>query len=220
MRKKITHMLQEFHDNKQVVIDLGAHRGKKGQIIKHWHIPKLELMQSVTSSISDVGSLLQWLADTTEHAHIHLIKKPAESSNNKDYHPQICHYLDRHEKCRLFDDATTLMLAEDHGMSPIMKNEDLEDPDDNEFMQSETSHPVAILADLWGLNRQVTNFFEKAKSKARAHTSKTWPLHLFVQCFTAIHLNCDPSSHPISIDEATERFSLPDLRVLLTEYFI
>ncbi|KIJ13587.1 hypothetical protein PAXINDRAFT_80744 [Paxillus involutus ATCC 200175] len=89
-REKIKHALQEFHDHKKTIIDLGARRGEKNRPLKHWHIPKLELMQSVVPSIAAVGSLLQWSADTMEHAHIVIIKDPAEATNNHEYDPQIC----------------------------------------------------------------------------------------------------------------------------------
>ncbi|KIJ07860.1 hypothetical protein PAXINDRAFT_38790, partial [Paxillus involutus ATCC 200175] len=80
-QEKIKNALQEFHDHKKTIIDLGACHGEKNCPLKHWHIPKLELMQSVVPSIAVVGSLLQWSADTTEHAHIAIIKDPAEVTN-------------------------------------------------------------------------------------------------------------------------------------------
>ncbi|KAG2056177.1 hypothetical protein BDR06DRAFT_859357, partial [Suillus hirtellus] len=51
-------------------------------VLDNWYIPKLELMQSVMPSIHLVGSLMQWSADTTEHAHITLIKDPADSTHH------------------------------------------------------------------------------------------------------------------------------------------
>ncbi|KAG1794236.1 uncharacterized protein HD556DRAFT_1443180 [Suillus plorans] len=78
--------LSEFHDHKQDIIACSTHRGAQSkQVLNNWHIPKLELMQSVVPSIRHVSSLLQWSADTTEHAHITLIKDPADSSNNINY---------------------------------------------------------------------------------------------------------------------------------------
>ncbi|KAF8440245.1 hypothetical protein L210DRAFT_3503959 [Boletus edulis BED1] len=203
-----------------VVIDLGArHRKNSGKIMKHWHIPKLKLMQSITPSASDVGSLLQWSVDTTEHAHIELIKNPAKSSNNKDYDLQICRYLDRREKCRTFDDAVTLMLAESDDTGGDMEDGDLENEDCGNVVEPEESYVTAVLSDLWGPNHQATNFFEKAAHNERADNSKIWPPRLFVWCSTTIHLNYDPSCRQISIDEAAELFSLLDLCSVLTDYF-
>ncbi|KAG2048234.1 hypothetical protein BDR06DRAFT_1013135 [Suillus hirtellus] len=86
---------------------LGAWMGMK-RVIENWHIPKLELMQSITASMSQVGALIQWSADATEHAHVSKIKDPARHMNNNDYDPQICHHLDQAEKLHRFAIAMTL----------------------------------------------------------------------------------------------------------------
>ena len=174
--------LEDFHTNKQSVIDLGACHGKKGKVMKHWQIPKLELMHNVTPSIVNVGSLVQWSADTTEHAHISLIKDPTESSNNKGYEPQICCFLDRCEKCHLFNDATTLLLASCCDIDVGPENEDLEEEEEEKEEEEEEEeeaeledsncHPTAVLADLWGPVHQVMNFFKKAEKDAMGGTSK------------------------------------------------
>ena len=52
----IDDVLQEFHDHKDVIITAGAQTGKGGAVIDNWHIPKLKLLQSVTSSISNSGA--------------------------------------------------------------------------------------------------------------------------------------------------------------------
>ncbi|KAG2103464.1 uncharacterized protein F5147DRAFT_580548 [Suillus discolor] len=64
-----------FHQNKDVIMSLGARMGTK-KPIDNWFIPKLELMQSITASTRKVGALIQWSADATEHAHISEIKDP------------------------------------------------------------------------------------------------------------------------------------------------
>lgn len=56
-------------------------------------------MQSVAPSIEWVGSLLQWSADTMEHAHIEVVKGPASTTNHHNYDSQICRCLDHYEKC-------------------------------------------------------------------------------------------------------------------------
>jgi len=50
---------------------------KANKPINNWHIPKLELMQSVVPSILRAGVPIQWSTDLTEHAHIKQIKDPA-----------------------------------------------------------------------------------------------------------------------------------------------
>jgi hypothetical protein len=65
-------------------------------------------MYNVVPSISNVGSILQWTADTTEHAHIEVVKEPAAMTNNMNYDAQICRTLDCNEKCCLFNVAISL----------------------------------------------------------------------------------------------------------------
>ena len=61
---------------------------------------------------------MQWTADVMEHTHVTEIKVPVESSNNNNYEPQICRYLDRAEKCRSFEFATSLLGQHVPGGSP------------------------------------------------------------------------------------------------------
>ncbi|KIJ19459.1 hypothetical protein PAXINDRAFT_7940 [Paxillus involutus ATCC 200175] len=144
-QEKIKNVLQEFHDHKKTIIDLGARRGKKNRPLKHWHIPKLELMQSVVPSIAAVGLLLQWSADTTEHAHIAVIKDPAEATNNREV--------------LSFDHTTRLSTVNE----VMHKNEDAEDDEeeqeDDEDLDKDNTNPAAVFNELWGSNRQPTNFF-------------------------------------------------------------
>ncbi|KAG1741214.1 hypothetical protein EDD22DRAFT_744744, partial [Suillus occidentalis] len=71
----IDQSLLTFHENKNVIMTLGARMGAK-KLIDNWFIPKLELLQSITSSTCKVGTLIQWSADATEHAHVSEIKDP------------------------------------------------------------------------------------------------------------------------------------------------
>ncbi|KAG2029272.1 hypothetical protein BDR03DRAFT_936857 [Suillus americanus] len=58
----MTQALQDFHDNKQAILDTEARQGKSGAK-DDFFIPKLELMQSFARAISHVGTLMQWTAD-------------------------------------------------------------------------------------------------------------------------------------------------------------
>ena len=86
----INSALCEFHLHKNSILDAGLRRGKANKLINNWHIPKLELIQSVMPSILRAGVPIQWSVDLTEHAHIEQIKDPAQGSNNNNYNPQIC----------------------------------------------------------------------------------------------------------------------------------
>ena len=65
-------------------------------------------MQSVVPNIRANGVAFQYSADATEHAHITEIKNPARSGNNQNYETQICRDLDRTDKLRWFDLATSI----------------------------------------------------------------------------------------------------------------
>ena len=73
---KLEGALHSFHDNKSAIITAGARRGSN-RPINHWEIPTLKLLQHVISSIHNSGPIMQWMADTTKHAHVTEIKQPA-----------------------------------------------------------------------------------------------------------------------------------------------
>jgi hypothetical protein len=217
--QKILDALKEFHDHKQEIIACGARRGAKSKaILDNWHIPKFELMQSVVPSIRQAGSLSQWSADTTEHAHITLIKDPADTTNNNNYDGQICRFLDRVEKCRNFQTMTSIVVQSRSQMeaaaSRIMDSYGGSDDgsDDGNLVVDE-----ADPQDLPGPKRNVTNFFKKAQQLS-LDIKAARPLRTFVVGVTAIHLNYDPSIQRISVDAVAEKFSLPDLRGALADY--
>ncbi|KAG2073875.1 hypothetical protein BDR04DRAFT_1009275, partial [Suillus decipiens] len=81
----ISAALKVFHANKDSILASGFWHVQCGAIIDNWYIPKIELMQSIVPSIQNSGVIMQWTADTTEHAHITEIKDSACSSNNHDY---------------------------------------------------------------------------------------------------------------------------------------
>ncbi|KAL4069289.1 hypothetical protein J3A83DRAFT_4095562, partial [Scleroderma citrinum] len=55
---------------------------------------KLELLQSVVSSIHQSGVVMQWSVDITQHAHVKEIKILSHLSNNQNYYSQITWHLD------------------------------------------------------------------------------------------------------------------------------
>ncbi|KAG1790414.1 uncharacterized protein HD556DRAFT_1446143 [Suillus plorans] len=221
--QKILGALKEFHEHKQEIIACGARRGAKSkQVLDNWHIPKLELMQSVEPSIRQVGSLLQWSADTTEHAHITLIKDPADSSNNINYDAQICWFLDRREKCRNFQIATSIIAhTQSQSQASTSRTTDASsehhDESHDEDPHADKSNLQTGLDDLWGPKRVVTDFFKKAEQLS-SDIEVARPLRTFVVGAAAIHLNFDFSIRRIPVDVVAEKFSLPDLRGALADY--
>lgn len=107
----MTQALQDFHDNKQAILDAEARQGKSGAK-DDFFIPKLELVQSFARAIFQVGSLMQWTADVSEHLLITHCKHPFErTSHQRDFVLQIARILNREETIRLFDLYTLLSLS-------------------------------------------------------------------------------------------------------------
>lgn len=207
--------LQEFHDYKHAIIEGGFRRGPStGAILENWRIPKLELLQSVAPSIPRVGTPLQWSADTTEHAHIEVVKEPASMTNNQNYSSQICRSLDRDEKCRRFNTAIALStLAHSSGPDGETSGDDSEDGEDEE---DEVGN---VLDDIWTSRKQMVNFFAvAAKHTADTVMSGPRPLRTFSIGSTAFRVNYNPSLRRVPIDEVATMYNLPDLRAALGDY--
>ncbi|KAF9455600.1 hypothetical protein BDZ94DRAFT_1362207, partial [Collybia nuda] len=197
---KIDKALKEFHKHKDA-------------IVTNWYIPKLEFLQSVTPNIRHNGVAMQWSADVTERVHITEIKIPAESTNNQDYEPQICRYLDRAEKCYLFNLATALRDAGVDFRSP-----DYESGDSNGENEDSKAHIVPLnttaslleninpVNPLVGTTRINTDYFQLARElELGLHPTTPQPFRTFLSGKAAIHLVAD-------------HFNLPDLSGALADY--
>ncbi|KIJ11214.1 hypothetical protein PAXINDRAFT_15845 [Paxillus involutus ATCC 200175] len=153
----------------------------------------------------------------TEHAHIAVIKDPAEATNNHEYNPQICRFLDRQEKCRLFDHTTRLSTVN----KAVHKNEDAKDDEeeqeDDEDLNEDNTNPAAMFNELWGSNCQPTNVFQFVSNGRNG--PDMWPPRTFLASSTAVHLNACPSIPWISIDNVANAFFLPDLQATFADYY-
>ncbi|KAG6370847.1 hypothetical protein JVT61DRAFT_10864 [Boletus reticuloceps] len=189
--------LQAFHDHKAAIIEGGLHWGQQ------------------MSSIEQVGSLLQWSADTTEHAHIEVIKDPASMMNNQNYDAQICRSLNQYQKCQLFDTAIALHTAHE----PVDSQEGELDHDDIEDDERADEEEGNILEDIWAPKCQQADLF-KIATRLSAAPANSVPrlLHTFIARSTAICLNYKPLLHRVHIDTVAEMFKLPDLRAALEDY--
>lgn len=210
--------LAEFHEHKQSILDIGARVGKKGNQMDHFQIPKLELTQSVTSNITYSGAVIQWSADPTEHAHIIEVKVPVRSSNKKSFEPQICHYLDRSEKRRHFDLATSIQEAITELDSTLNVSKCCDDENIEDYVEVDVEIEPQDRK-LIGPARIPTNFFSLAH-KLSTDPPPTTPLLLrtFSTSKMAFHLNHKPDISHISIDNAAEMFGLADLRPALADF--
>ncbi|KAF8130961.1 hypothetical protein EV363DRAFT_1398782 [Boletus edulis] len=190
---KVKAALQEFHRHKNAIIKSGLRRGPTtGAVLEHWRIPKLELFQSVAPSIKEVGSPLQWSTDTTEHAHIEVVKDPASMTNNQNYDSQICRCLDRDEKCR---------------------TSDKEENDGHEYEEGGN-----VLSDIWTSQCKQTDFFAVATKLLTMTKFVPRPLRTFNIGSTAFCINYDASLRRVTIDDVATMFGLPDLRAALGDY--
>ncbi|KAG1729418.1 hypothetical protein EDD22DRAFT_960913 [Suillus occidentalis] len=197
---RISTALEEFHANKDAIIDGGFRRGQRGGVIENWYIPKLELMQSIVPSIRNTGVSLQW-TPTPLNTHITEIKDPARSSNNNNYDPQICRHLDRTDKLEA--------AGHDHGDGDVDFDADVDHDIPNLLAMSK--YP--------GHSRPTTNYFEIAKVlQHREAGTVPVPLRSFVIERTAFHLAYDPSIRNISVDDAAIKFGLPDLRPAIADF--
>lgn len=208
--------LSIFHDNKDVIMTLGARMGAK-KAIDNWFIPKLELMQSITASSRNVGALIQWSADATERAHVSEIKDPAQHTNGNDYDPQICRHLDRLEKLRRFTIATTLKSLYTNFNSEELLEHEADEEEDGE--SDESADPRTALLEELNQTRVTTNYFSKARELAAVGRDGTpHPPRTFVAGGTAIHLNYYPTRTGLKIDDVADDFNIPDLRQALSDF--
>ncbi|KAI0037886.1 hypothetical protein FA95DRAFT_1506366, partial [Auriscalpium vulgare] len=215
-RDRIAATLSEFHQHKKVIIDSRARRGKANKIIDNWHIPKLELMQSVVPSVQEMGAPIQWTADVTERSHITLVKNPFRSTNRREFDSQICRYLDREEKCRSFDMALALqgLASAQHEVgtsgSTSPCGADVPGAGAPHSDGLEASDIVNATQKSWRCSK-VRDYFELAvlPSPYQRTLSTT---------STAFHLNSRPAIPQVTVDEAASLYNLPDLRPALVDY--
>jgi len=214
---QITASLQLFHSFKQSILDAGARVGKGNKPIGHFQIPKLEFMHGVVPSVTACGAVIQWSADTTEHAHITEVKVPGRSGNNQSYNPQICRWLDRSEKHRNFTLALSIherqLRARDAGATDQCDY----DPDDaaldadgdGDNVDSDWSTNIPPRPDF---------FIRAAWLSVNSTPTMPFPPRTLSTDTTAFQLNFHPSLSNITVDEAAIKFKLPDLRPALADY--
>lgn len=222
---KISAALAEFHEHKHAILDARVRLGGKNKPINNFEIPKLEMMHSVTSSTRLIGPLIQWSADATEHCNITEIKVPARASNNKNHDTQICRHLDRSEKCRLFDLATT--IRQSRVVVPDLtlaneRNDNLSDDEEDDAVDPRadprfilSAVPTAQLSS----SRKTPDYFKDAHVSLHSPQANIIrPLRTFSTTSTAFHLNQRANTTKCSVDAAAIAFELVDLRPALVDY--
>ncbi|KAF8228858.1 hypothetical protein L208DRAFT_1289319, partial [Tricholoma matsutake] len=191
------------------------------------YIPKLELLQSVTSNIRKNGASIQWSADATEQCHVTEIKEPSHSSNNQEYESQICCFLDCSDKCRRFNIATTICEAhiDFHFLTDPCPENDGDDDSVSEDPLTVISMTAALLthiqptAPVTGTAWGNTNYFELVNTlQLGLYPSSPLPFRTVVQGNTALHLTRDLTMKIMSIEAVMEMFNLPDLCGALVDF--
>ncbi|EPQ49998.1 hypothetical protein GLOTRDRAFT_26531, partial [Gloeophyllum trabeum ATCC 11539] len=87
--------LQEFHNNKDIFIALGAR--------EHFNIPKLHAMQHYIDSIRSRGSADGFNTELPERLHIDYAKDAYRASNKRNYVEQMARWLERQESVERFN---------------------------------------------------------------------------------------------------------------------
>ncbi|KAI6002438.1 hypothetical protein F5J12DRAFT_783904 [Pisolithus orientalis] len=171
-------------------------------------------MQSIIPSVKCVAVTIQWTANVTEHAHVLEIKTPTSTSNNNNYDPQICQYLDCTEKCRTFELATSLYESKTHSHGRAEeKSLEIEDGSsdggDSEISDCEEANLVSKTP---GPAWPITDYFTiSVRLRTQDPDSIPFPLHSFIADGMAINLSYDPPLQCISVDGAAKKFGLLDL---------
>lgn len=221
---KATAALAEFHEHKHAILDANVRLGAKKKPINNFQIPKLEMMQSVASSTRLIGSLIQWSTDATEHCNITEIKIPARASNNWNHDNQICRHLDRSEKCRLFDLASSIRHSRNEVPDLALANDSEDDVSEDEAVgdSADKGDPHFILpntAPAESSRRNITDYFRDAHLSLHSpRPNIVRPLRTFSTASTAFHLNQRANKMRCSVDDAAIAFGLADLRPALIDY--
>jgi hypothetical protein len=211
----ISAALEEFHNHKTAVLDAGGRLGAKRKVIPNFYIPKLELFQSVVPSIRANGANTQWSADVTEHAHITEIKIPADSTNNQNYEDQICRYLDRLDRIRRFDLATTIHEASVRPDPHTIAAAD-DDSLDNDLAELPALQSTSSMTNS---TRPIVNYFKEAASLTQGQDPNApRPFRTFSAGTSAFHLNHEASFKLMTVDNVAQAFNLPDLRQAIAHY--
>jgi hypothetical protein len=90
--------LKTFHAAKNVFIETGVRRGKRGKktvVINHFNIPKIAPLHTYEWHIPQLGSSTQFTTEIIETNHQPLAKEPFRATNKNQYASQMCRYLDR-----------------------------------------------------------------------------------------------------------------------------
>ncbi|KAL4258098.1 hypothetical protein AB1N83_009164 [Pleurotus pulmonarius] len=194
----------------------------------------------VTSELNYRRLRLVWSADVTEHAHITFVKNPADHTNNQNYENQICRFLDRVDKTRRFDLATSIREAGvdlrlddqadrdndiDIDIDDMGVTNDIDD-DDNETPVRTVSTSADLLDAISptsaSRHASMVDYFAKAAKLLQGQVPKApLPYRTFIVADGKVCINL-PRDHALkkTVDQVAELYALPDLRAALNDFLV
>ena len=147
-------------------------------------------MQHVQRLIKLLGSAPQFTSEQTERCHIDMAKQPYKSTNRKGYAEQMCRYLDRGERIRMFS-----ALMEWHSFG------DLAAADEGDRVKNRFQQLVGRF-----LPPPVRNVFQVRSSLCSATT--------------AFQLRQKPNSKDIPLEGVQLQYEVPNFIDDLRRYFL
>jgi hypothetical protein len=120
--EKLEKCLKTFHENKQILIDLG--------IRKHFNIPKLHAIQHYVEGICSLGSADGYNTESPERLHIDFAKAAYRASNKRDYMEQMAVWLQRQEAMWLKD---SYLMWVNQDLPSLLKRPGMDDGDEDEL---------------------------------------------------------------------------------------
>ena len=152
--------LVAFWANVGVFIANGARVGEGGDIIDHFHIPKLHLLHHYAANIRDLGAIGNYSTEIGETLHISFCKEAYKATNRKDYDAQIISYLVRIESLEQY----RAYLAWRNNNYPDGASTDSSDSDEDDNDNPDGEH-LRRLQQLNGKRRRLTSHTETSEER-------------------------------------------------------
>ena len=197
-------------------------------MIDNWHIPKLELLQSVILTVRLNGAPCQRSADLTESAHIDVVKEPIRSGNNQAQESQICQHLDCLEKVWNFTLGTSICDIGVQFRAPFSEEKEEEKKDEMALQEDVIiSTTTELLPFLWTTGYhagtpQIIDYFYHANLIKRGllKQMELCPPRTFQSSKNIVyHLSHDPSYRKMIADTA-QLYYIPDLPAAIGSFIL
>jgi hypothetical protein len=183
--------LKTFHDNKNVIIELG--------IRDHFNIPKLHSLLHYVDCIRSLGSADGYNSESPERLHIDFAKDAYRASNKRDYVEQMALWLQRHEAMWLRE--SFLMWVEKR-LESLIERSDVNTLDDPAYYEEDEVEPMIDVT-----QRDINITHSQDNGGPRDNLNLTYSLAK------------SPPHHNLTVDKLAEKFGttnfLPALTIFL-----